>query len=173
VRAKISELSERKISAEYELDHIDIRSPQTGRVHQLEVHTVGGVIKPGETIMLIVPDNDALSVEAKISPADIDQISLGQTAVVRFSAFNQRTTPEVFGTVKLIAADLTEDQRSGAFYYLVRVIVPPEQIARLKGLKLIPGMPGEVFIQTGSRTLLSYMFKPLTDQITRTFREAE
>jgi HlyD family secretion protein len=77
------------------------------------------------------------------------------------------------GTVKLISADLTEDQRSGAVYYLVRVIVPPDEIARLKGLKLLPGMPAEVFIQTGSRTLLSYMFKPLTDQITRTFREAE
>jgi HlyD family secretion protein len=152
VRAKISELSEREISAEYELDHIDIRAPQTGRVHQLEVHTVGGVIKPGETIMLIVPENDALSVEAKVSPADIDQISIGQAAAVRFSAFNQRTTPEVVGTVKLISADLTEDQRSGAVYYLVRVIVPPEEIARLKGLKLLPGMPAEVFIQTGSRT---------------------
>ena len=114
VRAKISELSERKIAAEDQLKHIDIRAPQTGRVHELVVHTVGGVITPGETIMLIVPDNDALSVQVKVSPNDIDELRPEQPALLRFSAFNLRTTPELNGTVSWIAADQTEDQRTGS-----------------------------------------------------------
>ena len=120
VRAKISELSERKIAAEDQLKHIDIRAPQTGRVHELGVHTVGGVITPGETIMLIVPDNDALSVQVKVSPNDIDELRPEQPALLRFSAFNLRTTPELNGAVSWIAADQTEDQRTGA-YYTVRI----------------------------------------------------
>jgi HlyD family secretion protein len=172
VRAKTSELSERKIAAEDQLKHIDIRAPQTGRVHQLAVHTVGGVIGPGEIIMLIVPDNDKLSIEAKVSPNDIDQIQPDQIANLRFSAFNQRTTPELAGTVSWLSADLTEDQRNGAAYYRVRIAVSESELARLRGLKIIPGMPVETFIQTGSRTVLSYLLKPLTDQVMRTFRES-
>ena len=103
VRAKISELSERKIAAEDQLKHIDIRAPQTGRVHELAVHTVGGVIAPGETIMLIVPENDALSIQVKVSPDDIDEFRPEQPALLRFSAFNLRTTPELNGTVSWIA----------------------------------------------------------------------
>jgi HlyD family secretion protein len=172
VRAKISELSERKIAAEDQLKHIDIRAPQTGRVHQLSVHTVGGVIGPGETIMLIVPDNDVLSVEAKVSPNDIDQLHSDQKATLRFSAFNQRTTPELSGKVRWISADLTEDERTGTSYYRVRIAVPDQEIARLNGLKIVPGMPVETFVQTGSRTVLSYLLKPFTDQVKRTFRES-
>jgi HlyD family secretion protein len=172
VRAKIAELSERKISAEDQLKHIDIRAPQTGRVHELAVHTVGGVIGPGETIMLIVPENDALRIEAKISPNDIDELYPDQPALLRFSAFNLRTTPELNGTISWIAADQTEDQRSGATYYTVRIAVPDAEITRLQGLKIIPGMPVEVFIQTKSRTVLSYLLKPLADQVMRTFRES-
>jgi HlyD family secretion protein len=172
VRAKIAELSERKIAAEDQLKHIDIRAPQTGRVHELAVHTVGGVIGPGETIMLIVPENDALRIEAKISPNDIDELYPDQPALLRFSAFNLRTTPELNGTISWIAADQTEDQRSGATYYTVRIAVPDAEITRLQGLKIIPGMPVEVFIQTKSRTVLSYLLKPLADQVMRTFRES-
>ena len=172
VRAKISELSERKIAAEDQLKHIDIRAPQTGRVHELAVHTVGGVITPGETIMLIVPDNDALSVQAKVSPNDIDELRPDQPALLRFSAFNLRTTPELNGTISWIAADQTEDKRTGTAYYTVRIAVPDAEVARLHGLKIIPGMPVEAFIQTESRTMLSYLLKPLMDQVTRTFRES-
>jgi len=172
VRAKISELSERQIAAEDQLKHIDIRAPQAGRVHELVVHTVGGVITPGETIMLIVPDNDALSVQVKISPNDIDELHPDQMALLRFSAFNLRTTPELNGKVSWIAADQTEDQRTGAAYYTVRIAVPEAEAARLHGLKIIPGMPVEAFIQTESRTMLSYLLKPLRDQVVRTFRES-
>jgi HlyD family secretion protein len=172
VRAKISELSERKIAAEDQLKHIDIRAPQTGRVHQLAVHTVGGVIGPGETIMLIVPDSDALSVQAKVSPNDIDQLRPDQPALLRFSAFNLRTTPELNGTISWISADQTQDQHTGESYYTLRIAVSDAEIARLHGLKIIPGMPVEAFIQTGTRSVLSYLVKPLTDQVMRTFRES-
>lgn len=172
VRAKISELSERKIAAEDQLKHIDIRAPQPGRVHELGVHTVGGVITPGETIMLIVPDNDALSVQVKVSPNDIDELRPEQPALLRFSAFNLRTTPELNGAVSWIAADQTEDQRTGNAYYTVRIALPDAEVARLHGLKIIPGMPVEAFIQTESRTMLSYLIKPLVDQVKRAFRES-
>ena len=172
VRAKISELSERKIAAEDQLKHIDIRAPQTGRVHELAVHTVGGVIKPGETIMLIVPDSDVLSVQAKVSPNDIDELRPDQPAILRFSAFNLRTTPELNGTISWISADQTQDEHTGKSYYTVRIAVSAAEIARLHGLKVIPRMPVEAFIQTGSHSVLSYLVKPLTDQVMRTFRES-
>jgi HlyD family secretion protein len=172
VRAKIGELSERRIAAEDQLKHIDIRAPRSGRVHQLAVHTVGGVITPGETIMLIVPENDALMVQAKVSPTDIDELRPNQPALLRFSAFNLRTTPEMTGSIAWIAPDQTEDQRTGAVYYTMRLAVPDSEVARLKDFNIIPGMPVEVFVQTASRTALSYVLKPLRDQIMRTFRES-
>ena len=116
VQGKIAELVERKVAAEDQLKRIDIRAPQNGMVHQSTVHTVGGVITPGEAIMLIVPEADALTVEAKLAPQDIDQVRVGQTAALRFSAFSQRTTPELDGVVSRVSADLTTDQRTGAAY---------------------------------------------------------
>jgi HlyD family secretion protein len=171
-RAKISETSERKIAAEDQLKHIDIRAPQTGRVHQLTLHTVGGVIGPGETIMLIVPDNDVLSVNAKVSPNDIDQLRGKQPVLLRFSAFSQRTTPQINGTISWISPEITKDERSGTSYYTVHVAVPQTEIDRLHGLKIVPGMPVETFIQTESRTVLTFLLKPFTDQLMRTFRES-
>jgi HlyD family secretion protein len=171
VDAKIGELVERKVTAEDELKRIDIRAPQAGVVHQSTAHTVGGVISPREAIMLIVPKGDDLTVEAKVAPQDIDQTQLGQMASLRFSAFNQRTTPEITGSVSRISADITTDERTGASYYTVRVAMSAEEIARLGDVALVPGMPVEVFIKTGDRKVLSYLVKPLTDQIARAFRE--
>jgi len=170
VQGKIAELVERKVAAEDQLKRIDIRAPQNGMVHQSTVHTVGGVITPGEAIMLIVPEADALTVEAKLAPQDIDQVRVGQTAALRFSAFSQRTTPELDGVVSRVSADLTTDQRTGAAYYVVRITLSESELARLEGLRLVPGMPVEAFIRTGERTVLSYVMKPFTDQITRSFR---
>ena len=171
IRGKTAELVERKVAAEDMLKRVDIRAPQDGMVHQLTVHTVGGVISQGEVIMLIVPEADALDVEAKIQPQDIDQLRLGQAAVLRLTAFNQRTTPELNGAVSRISADVSEDQKTGARYYTIRISVQEGEIARLDGLNLVPGMPVEAFIQTKSRTVLSYLVRPLLDQIARTFRE--
>ena len=170
IRGKIAELVERKVAAEDQLKRIDIRAPQDGMVHQSSVHTVGGVITAGEAIMLIVPQADALTVESKLMPQDIDQVRPGQMAALRFSAFNQRTTPELNGLVTRVSADLTTEQRTGATYYTVRISISDEQVARLGGLKLLPGMPVEAFIQTGERTIVSYLTKPFTDQAARSFK---
>ena len=168
---KIGEYVERKVAAEDQLRRTDIRAPQDGVVFQSTANTVGGVIAAGDTIMLIVPESDKLLVEAKVDPKDIDKVEFGQPVLLRFSAFNIRTTPEITGTVARIAADTTTDQRTGQTYYLVRIAMAPEQIARLGDVKLTPGMPVEAFIQTGQRTMLSYLIKPLHDQLMRAFRE--
>jgi membrane fusion protein, type I secretion system len=170
VRGKISELVERRVTAEDQLRRIDLVSPQDGFVHQLAVHTVGGVINAGEAIMLIVPAADRLTVEVKASPQDIDQLQIGQAAVLRFSSFSVGTTPELNGEVSRISADTTQDQRTGAQYYTVRITVTPAELGRLGHVKLVPGMPVEAFIQTGERTVLSYLVKPLSDQVMRAFR---
>jgi HlyD family secretion protein len=133
------------------------------------------VIANGEIVMQIVPRADALVVEAKVAPQDIDQIAVGAKGVVRIMAGNQRTTPDITGELIRISADLTRDQQSGPQvsppYYLVRISLPAEEVARLGDLKLVPGMPAEAFIQTYARTPLEYLLKPLHEQIARTFRE--
>lgn len=171
IQAQIGEFVERKIAAEDQLKRIDIIAPQDGIVHQLSVHTVGGVISPANVIMQIVPDTDKLALEVQILPQDIDQIVLGQKAVLRMSVFNQRTTPELNGYVSRIAPDLRLDDRSGLSWYLVRITIPDGKLKFLDGLTLRPGMPAEALIQTGERTALSYLVKPLTDQLFRAFRE--
>ena len=170
-RSKLSELSERKTAAVDQLNRIDIRAPQSGRVHELSVHTVGGVISPGEQIMLIVPDADLLAIEAKLSPRDIDQVYVGQSATLRFAAFNQKTTPEIDGEIGVVSADITQEQRTGTSYYTARVLLKPEEIVKLGSAKLVPGMPVDVFIKTQGRTALSYLVKPLWDQAGRAFKE--
>jgi membrane fusion protein, type I secretion system len=168
---KIGEFVERKVTAEDQLRRIDIRAPQDGMVLQSTVHTIGGVVSAGDAIMMIVPQADNLSVEAKVNPQDIDQLQIGQKTLLRLSAFNQRTTPELNGVVSRVSPDTTTDQRTGQSTYTIRVSMAPEEIARLGDVKLIPGMPVEAFVQTGDRTMLSYLVKPLHDQLMRAFRE--
>jgi HlyD family secretion protein len=168
---KIGEYVERKITAEDQLRRVDIRAPQDGMVEQSSVHTVGGVITAGDAIMMIVPQADDLQVEAKVNPQDIDKLQIGQKTLLRLSAFNQRTTPELNGVVTRVSPDVTTDQRTGQSYYTIRVSMPPAEVARLGEAKLIPGMPVEAFVQTGDRTMLSYLIKPLHDQLMRAFRE--
>lgn len=168
---KLSELEERQIEAVDQLDRIEIRAPQSGRVHQLAVHTVGGVIGAGQQVMQIVPSADALVVEAQVAPQDIDQLHVGQTALVRFSAFNQRTTPELEGAVRRISPDLLTDDKSGARYYGVQIAIGEGSLGKLGGAALVPGMPIEAFIRTTDRTVMSYLLKPFADQAERAFRE--
>lgn len=168
---KIGEFVERKVTAEDQLRRVDIRAPQDGMVLQSTVHTVGGVITASDTVMLIVPQADNLSVEARVNPQDIDQLQIGQKTLLRLSAFNQRTTPELNGAISRISPDTTTDQRTGQSYYTIRISLPPTEIARLGDVRLIPGMPVEAFVQTGDRTLISYLAKPLHDQLMRAFRE--
>ncbi|HEU0082505.1 MAG TPA: HlyD family type I secretion periplasmic adaptor subunit [Bradyrhizobium sp.] len=168
---KIGEFVERKVTAEDQLRRVDIRAPQDGMVLQSTVHTVGGVITAGDAIMMIVPQADDLQVEAKVEPKDIDKLQIGQKTLMRLTAFNQRTTPELNGLVTRVSPDVTTDQRTGQSYYTIRVSLPPAEVARLGDVKLIPGMPVEAFVQTGDRTMLSYLIKPLNDQLMRSFRE--
>lgn len=170
VQAKLSELLERRVAAEDQLGRTSIRAPQKGLVHQLAVFAAGAVVSAGEAIMFVVPSEDSLIVEARVLPGDIDQIRIGQRANLRFPAFNQRTTPEVPGHVRLIAPDLSSDQKSGLSYYTVQVSLDEAVVGLGEHGRLVPGMPAEVFLQTGDRSALSYFMKPLADQFDRSFR---
>jgi HlyD family secretion protein len=174
-QAKEAELVERRAAAGDQLDHVELRAPEAGVVHQLTAHTVGGVIAPGEQVMVIVPENEALVVESRISPMDIDHVHVGQPASIRLPAFSMRTTPEFEGIVTRISADLTKDREmvNGPSFYVARLALTGEPGKRPEelGLKLIPGMPAEAHIRTGERTALSYLLKPLNDQLGRAFKE--
>jgi len=170
-KGKEAELVERGVAARDLLDRIEIRAPTPGVIHQLAAHTIGGVIRAGDAIMEVVPDSDELQIEARLQPNDIDQVRVGQKAFTRFSAFNQRVTPELAGVVSYVSADISRDQQTNAAYFTVRVTLPEEERRRLAGLQLVSGMPAEVFMQTGSRTMMSYLLKPITDQLQRAFIE--
>ncbi len=171
VEGKIGEFVERKIAAADQLKRTDIRAPQAGTVFQSTVHTVGGVIPPGDPMMIIVPDAENLAVEARVNPQDIDKVQITQPAVLRFSAFDTRTTPEIFGKVSRVSADTTLDQRTGQSYYTIRIALERDQMERLGNVRLVPGMPVDAFVQTGERTVIAYLMKPLSDQIVKAFRE--
>jgi HlyD family secretion protein len=168
---RVAELSEREIATADKLSRIDLRAPQAGFVHELAVHTVGGVITAAEQVMIIVPGDDDLTIQAKISPADIDQVVVGRPAKLRLSAFNQQTTPELSGRVTHVAADITVDPKNAQQYYVVRLEMDDKDRRTVEDLKLVPGMPVEVFMSTGARTALSYLATPITDQMSRAFRE--
>jgi HlyD family secretion protein len=171
VQGKEAELFERGVAARDLLDRIEIHAPVSGIVHQLAAHTIGGVIRPGDTIMEIVPDTEDLQVEARLQPKDIDQVRTGQSAFVRFSAFNQQVTPQLTGTVSYVSADTSRDQQTNASYFTVKVVLSDQERRRLAGQQLVPGMPAEVFMQTRSRTMMSYLFRPIADQMRRAFVE--
>ena len=171
IDGKAGEYAERKVAAEDQLRRTEIRAPISGTVHELNVHTIGGVVSAGEQLMLIVPDSERLTVEARVAPQDIDQVRLGQAAALRFSAFSQSTTPEINGAVSRVSADVTTEQRTGVSYYTARIAISPDELARLGVVRLVPGMPVEAFIKTADRTVGSYLVKPLFDQVARAFRE--
>lgn len=171
VEAEIFDLAERRVVFQDELERIEIRAPQAGQVVGVSVHTVGAVIKPGQPLMDIVPREDRLVVEARLRPEDVDKVAPGSKAHVRFSAFDRDTTPEVSGEVTTVSADRLTEQTGQEPYYAVRVSIAADQVARLGQLQLRAGMPAEVFIQTGDRTALSYLMKPFSDALRRSFND--
>lgn len=171
LESKLSELQDRRMAVSDRLSRTDIRAPIAGTVNELNIHTIGGVITPAEVLVTIVPENTTLNVEFRLNPASIDQVDVGRLARLRFPAFNQRTTPELKGTVSHISAATTRDPTTGEVYYAGKVWVPPEELARIGEDTLLPGMPVEVYVMTEERTALSYLVKPLTDQLNRAFRE--
>ena len=171
VQGKIAELSERRVAADDQLKRVDLRAPSAGTVHQLTVHTVGGVIVAAEPAMLIVPNKDELILEARVHPQDRDQLQVGQKAVVRIQSSNHRTTPELNGTLSRIAPDVSKDSTTSGPFYTVWIAIPRTELARVRGLSITAGMQAEVFIEAGSRSPLSYLLRPLTDQVARAFKE--
>lgn len=169
-QAELAQQIEKKAAALDQLKRIDIRAPISGRVHQSIVHTVGGVVTAADPMMQIVPTSEALELEARVAPQDIDQIYVGQTSHVRLSAFNRRTTPDIVGEVVRISADVTKEQQTGVVYYGVRVSLPRQSV-EAAGLTLQAGMQAEALIQTAERTPLEYLTKPLLEQMRRAFRE--
>lgn len=170
VEAKLSELSDRRIANEDRLARMDIRAPIAGTINELMIFTVGGVITPAARLATIVPQSARLMVEVRIAPNDIDQVHVGQTARMRFSAFNRNTTPEVSGKLSHISPATTKDPVNGQSFYVGEVQIEDAEIA-LGVRRLLPGMPVEVFIATEDRTALSYLLKPLMDHAERVFRE--
>jgi HlyD family secretion protein len=170
-RATIAELAARRLAVEDRLRRVAIRAPRAGMVHQLAVHTIGGVIRPGEDLMEIVPREDRLVVEARIRPTDIEQVWPGQAAVVRLPAFNQRSTPKLEARVETVTSDLIQERDGEEAYYRARLLLADEELARLGDRPLVSGMPVEIFMATGMRTALSYLLKPVTDQLAHAWRE--
>jgi len=170
VNTALNQQQLRSVAAADQQDRSEIRAPYSGTVEKIAFAAVGDVVRPAEPIMEIVPDRDAMVVEAAISPGDIDQVARGQIARVRFSAFNRAATPEIAGRVVYVATDRSENPEARSSFYMVRIAVDQAAIAR-EGLDLRSGMPAEVYIETGSRSLLSYITKPLRDQFTRAFRD--
>ncbi len=178
---RIDELREKKVVAEDKLRRVDIRAPRSGFVHELQVHTIGAVVRSGETVLTIVPKEDGLVIEARVRPIEIDKVFAGQKAILRFPNFNRRTTPELAGRVVRVGADVAQDIRAGGqsspdvlrrdVYYPVRILTAEQELRRLEGIRLLPGMPVEVFVQTEERTAMSYLLKPITDQLARALRE--
>lgn len=171
VRAELSQLEEKKIAAQDQLMRMDIRSPQSGTVHGLTIHTIGGVIASGELLMQIVPRDDVLIVEAQVQPIDVDQLYPNQIATIRLPNFDQRTTPELKAELRTISPDLLEDPKTGLSFYMAKLVISESEIEKLGENRLVPGMPVEAFVKTEERTVISYLMKPMMDQIAHAMRE--
>ncbi|MDE8762003.1 MULTISPECIES: HlyD family type I secretion periplasmic adaptor subunit [Rhizobium] len=172
VEAKISELDGRRIQALDALERVEIKAPRDGFVHELSVHTVGGVIGAGEVLMMVVPEHVPLKVEVRISPQDIDSIHSTDRAFVRIVGLNHLTTPDLRAEVSMIGADLAQDPATHVTYYPVELKLETGQVEALGGdVRLVPGMPAEVFITTSSRTFAEYLWRPIRDRVSRAVRE--
>ncbi len=171
VQAEIFDLEQRRVAAADQFERVDIVAPEDGTVLGMNAHTVGGVIKPSEPIMNIVPAGDALIVKARVRPDDIENTSIGLNAEVRFSGLNQRETPVLHGEVIGLSADRLTDQQTGEPYYEARVRIAQNELEKLGDVDLMPGMPAEVMILTGEQTALAYMLDPLVAGLSRSFRD--
>lgn len=184
--SQLRELNEKCVAAQDKLDDVDIRAPQSGIVQDMTVFTVGGVIAAGQTLMRIVPNDGHLVIEARVNPQDIDEVHINQDAIVRFTNFNRRLTPELHAVVTRVSADIAQPSPSSGAqrspgtnasaatqqpYYAARIEIPDSELAKLDGAKMIAGMLVGTMIMTGERTVFSYLFKPLADRLALAFRE--
>ena len=170
VQTEIFDDLQRIDAAQYVLAQTELRAPADGVVTGLQAHTEGGVVGPGEVLMEIVPD-DHLILEAKVAPQDVDRIHVGLNAGIKLSAFDQRTLPELNGTVTYLSADVVEDPRNGTNHFLTRIEVPETELDRLDSHRIQPGMIAEVFVRTGERTFIEYLLHPIVASFERAWRE--
>ena len=168
---KVDELKQQVEATSKQLSRVIIKAPVTGSVHELTLFTIGGVVQPGQVLMQIIQHSDRHDIELSVPAQSIDQIYVGQNAVVRFPAFHQRKTPELSGQITKISPTSVLDEKSGFSFYRIAVEIEPRELKRLGNKKLKPGMPVEAFIATDQRTVLSYLVKPLTDHFIHVFRE--
>ncbi len=171
VQEELYDLKERKNTAEYVMEQIEIRSPVDGVVMNSNLHTIGGVISPGSLLLEIVPEKDRLVIEAKIEPKDIDDLYIGLPAGIKITAFNQRRTPELRGELSYISADAIIDEKSGENFFHARITLSEDEVGKLANEKLQPGMMADVFIRTGQRTPAEYLMRPLRDSFRRAWLE--
>jgi len=171
VTAQREELVLQIVTVKKQLERINLLSPTDGIIHEMKVFTVGGVVAQGTTIMQVIPISDGVEFELRVDPQAIDQVFIGQVAKVLFPAFNMRTTPELFGSVSSVSPSAVTDPAGGMRYFRIELLIPTEELAKLGEVTLIPGMPVEAFLQTGERSVLTYLTKPLVDQLNRAFRD--
>ncbi|GLQ35688.1 HlyD family type I secretion periplasmic adaptor subunit [Amylibacter marinus] len=171
INASQLQLSEQLFSARETLSRMEVRAPMAGIVHGMAVHARRSVVRAAEPILYIIPQNQPFIVQSRIEAVHVDQVYVGQGASLRFSTFDQRTTPEIFGTVRTISADVIEDERTGVPYYTAEITPNAGELVRLGDVELLPGMPVEAFLKTAERTPISYLTKPFTDYFNRAFRE--
>lgn len=171
VTEKIAQAEQERNAALDRLQRLEIRAPRTGLVHEMTIHTVGGIIGPGQTVMSIIPNTDPLVVNAKIRPDEIDQVHVGQSATVRISSFKTAAPPELNGIVTTVSPDQVKDERSGQVYFSVTISVAADERSKLDGKELTPGLPAEVLIRGETRRVITYLTQPLTDKIGLAFRE--
>lgn len=169
LETRISSVGPQYYGAREKLKRVAVAAPVSGRIVNMQVYTEGGVIRGGEPILDIVPESDELVVEARVATADIEKLSVGQDTRVRLTAFDQTDVPEALGAIVGLSADSLTDERSGDQYFVARIKLDSEQPEQVRDLELIPGMPADVFVNTGSRTALSYFLQPLNDRLARTF----
>jgi len=165
------ELKERRIALIEKLSRLDVRAPLAGIVLDMSVYALKSVVRSAEPILYIVPSDSALVVDAQVDPIHIDSVHSGQEAVLTFSAFNTRTTPQLYGIVSKISPDAFLDEQTKRSFYRAEVMLREGELAKLEGQELVAGMPVEVFIQTGERTPFNYLVKPITDYFNRAMRE--
>jgi HlyD family type I secretion membrane fusion protein len=170
-QTQLGQYRERLVAAHDVLERRDIVSPIDGIVVNVQYFTPGGVVAPGSAIMDIVPRNDDLIIETRIKPVDVDAIEVGLLAEVRFTAFKQRTTPTLSGEVVYVSADILTDPEIEEAYFIARTKISAEELVRLDGLEIMPGMPAQVMIIGDERTLLEYLSDPIRQSLRRAFRE--
>lgn len=170
---RLMQLSERRVQINQRLDRLYVRAPVAGIVYDLNVFARKSVIRPADPLMYIVPQDQQLTIEVKVAPADIDQIYTGQFVHLKFTSFSQRTTPDLFGSVTTVSADSFTDERTGVPYFVVEMAIQDGEYVKLpEGAQLLPGMPVEAFIETATRTPLEYLVQPFRDSLDRAFRES-